>query len=126
MTCKIGEFDIENAIGHNARTRRMGTNYLNVTGDYTKGAGGMYNFIESLTTEFKWAGRYAKFVIPGGSADTVQDYSPDSSVLRYVSAGTPDGTDVSGWYCVDDYNYHMRAGVVDQVSFWVRLTRAHQ
>jgi len=126
MVFKIGTFDIENAIGHNARTKRVGTNYLNITGDYAKGETGAYNFIQSLTDEFKWAGRYAKFVIPGGSADNVQDYSPDSSVLRYVSSGGGAGNDVSGWYCVDDYNYNMRPGYVDHVSFWIRLTRVHQ
>ena len=126
MTFKVGDFDIENAIGHNARTQRVGTDYLYVTGDYTKGEVGAQSFIDSLTTEFRYAGRYAKHAIPGASADTIQDMSPDSSVLRFVSVGTTSGMFVSDWFAVDDYNYHMRAGRPDVVTFWLRMTRIRQ
>jgi hypothetical protein len=125
MTCQIGDFDIENKLGHPVRYKRVGTDYLNITGDWTKGEGGGINFIQSLTDEFNYAGRYARFVIPGASADTVQDLSPDSSVLRYVSCGTTSNY-ISDWYAVDDFNYNVSPGRPDQFTFWLRLTKVRQ
>jgi len=125
MTCKIGDFDVEAKIGHNLRAVRVGTDYLYITGDWTKGEGGGIDFIKSLTDEFRYAGRYARFVIPGASADAVQDLSPDSSVLRYVSYGTK-SVYISDWFVVDDFNYNVSPGRPDHFSFWFRMTRARQ
>lgn len=125
MTCKIGDFDIEGKIGHNMRGNRVGTDYLYLTGDWTKGEGGGIDFIKSLTDEFQYAGRYARFVVPGASAVSVQDLSPNSSVVRYVSFGTTSNY-VSDWFAIDDYNYNVSPGRPDHFVFWFRMTRASQ
>jgi len=121
--CDIGDFDLISKIGHNVRAQMVGTDSLEITADWTKGEARAASFIQSFTDEFYYAGRYARFVIPGGSKDVVQDLSPNSSVLRYVSAGTSRGIFVSDWFVVDEYNYSLEPGRPDVVRFTLRLTR---
>lgn len=123
MTCSIGEFDIETYLGHNVHTKTVGNDTLYIRGRYTRGEGGALDFAQSLTDRFQYAGRYARHIIPGASADAIQDMSPDSSVYKYVSAGTGAGNFVSGWYAVDGFNYNLMAGRPHELEFQVRLTK---
>ena len=120
MTCQIGSFDLEAKLGHNISTKTVGTDMLLIGGVYTRGHGGMQNFVKSLVTEFKYAGRYARFVIPGASADTIQDLSPNSSVFRHVIAD-----EIDAWYAVDEFNYDLVPGRPDICRFSIRLTKIH-
>lgn len=127
MTCKIGTFDLENLIGHPVSGQRVGTDSLYISGMYSKGIGQSSSFTKSFTNEFYYAGRYAKFFIPGASHDTVNDLSPNTSVVRFISMGTAQGgKHISDWFAVDDSNYEVLPGRPDVITFWVQLSRVRK
>lgn len=117
MTCKIGNLDLEDLIGHNVSARPVGTNTLMLTGYFGASAAKGQFIMECLNSHFKYAGKYIKTVIPGGP-DNFQDLSPDNSNMKYVVAD-----ELKGWYAVNEFRYNPVAGRPDLHRFTINLTK---
>ena len=69
---------------------------------------------------FEYAGKYAKFPIPGGE-DVYQDLSPNSSVVISVVWNVG-----SGYFAVDSYDYEAAGGDEAGKYRWrIRCTEAN-